>query len=40
MLVFSQATTPATMAPYADLMKHYVSATGPPLQLPFAYTGS
>ena len=33
------ATTPSTAQPYADLMKHYVAATGPPLELPFAYTG-
>lgn len=33
------ATTPNTAQPYADLMKHYVAAAGPPLELPFSYTG-
>jgi hypothetical protein len=33
------STTPSTSQPYADLMKHYAAAAGPPLELPFAYTG-
>ena len=33
------AETPATTPAYADLMKHYVAAAGPPLALPFSYTG-
>jgi hypothetical protein len=33
------ATTPSTAQPYADLMQHYAAAAGPPLVLPFDYTG-